>query len=378
MSPATRSKTEPAGARVLIIGVTREVLDTVMQDLAELGIQASGSTDPARLDIDFDPRDFDLLSIGGGVDDATRNRLKNAFAARHPAIHLVDAYAPIAVRQILDRLSGADAEPLVDLDAYLARIGYDGPLAPTIETLRALHRHHLDAIPFEAIDALLGRGIDIAANAVDAKLIGAGRGGYCFEHNGLFQRVLATLGFQVTPISARVRWTMPADSAPSARTHMLLEVQLDGRPWLVDVGFGSSVPPAPLRIDTTEPQQTAHEAFRVFRFGHELMVQARREGVWLPMYTVSREPLHPSDYEVANWHTSTHPDSHFTRNLIVARTTVDARYTLLDNRFTVRHADERSDKQFLDAAGIERVLRDVFRLPVAPEWRALIERAASE
>ncbi|EDP62920.1 Arylamine N-acetyltransferase [alpha proteobacterium BAL199] len=367
----------PAGARVLVLGISRIVLDTVMQDLAELGIQVSGSTDPDRIAAEFDALDFDLLAIGGRVDDVTRARVKASFTGRHPAIHLVDAYAPVAVHQILDRLSGQDTEAKVDLDAYLARIGYDGPRTPDLATLQALHRHHLDAIAFEAIDVLLGRGINVAPSAVDAKLIGAGRGGYCFEHNGLFQRVLVTVGFQVKPISARVRWSVPADRPPSARTHMLLEVHLDGRPWLVDVGFGSSVPPAPLRLDTAEPQPTAHETFRVFPFGHELMVQARRDGVWLPMYTVSREPLHPSDCEVANWHTSTHPDSHFTRNLIVARTTADARYTLLDNRFTVRHTDGRSERRFLDASGIETALSDTFRLPVDPDWRPLIERAAT-
>jgi len=64
---------------------------------------------------------------------------------------------------------------MVDLDAYFARIGYDGPRAPTIDVLRALHALHPAAIPFEAIDVLLGRGVDLSPQAVDAKLIGARR-----------------------------------------------------------------------------------------------------------------------------------------------------------------------------------------------------------
>jgi len=302
--------------------------------------------------------------------------VKQAFAERNPAIRLVDAHAPRAVRQVLDRLSGADTRPAVDLDTYLARIGHDGPLDPTIETLRDLHREHLAAIPFEAIDALLGRGIDVSPSAVDAKLIGAGRGGYCFEQNGLFARVLAALGFQVKTVSARVRWGMPAGAPTAARTHMALEVTVDGEPWLVDVGFGSVVPPGPLRIGTAEPQATAHESFRVFPFGQDLMVQARRDDTWMPLYAVSREAMLPSDYEVANWHTSTHPDSHFTRYLVAARTTPEARTTLLGNRLTVRRPDGGSERRFLDASGIEAVLADVFRLPVEPEWRGVIARAA--
>src|SRR5699024_12704843 len=86
-------------------------------------------------------------------------------------------------------------QPLVDLDAYCFRIGYDGPRTPTLTTLRALHERHVATIPFENIDVLLNRGIDIAPAAVDDKLITAGRGGYCYEQNGLFKRVWTTIGF---------------------------------------------------------------------------------------------------------------------------------------------------------------------------------------
>jgi len=60
---------------------------------------------------------------------------------------------------------------MIDLDAYCARIGYAGPRTPTLRTLRALHVLHPAAIPFENIDVLLGRGIDLDPAAIDAKLI---------------------------------------------------------------------------------------------------------------------------------------------------------------------------------------------------------------
>ena len=99
--------------------------------------------------------------------------------------------------------------PAVDLAAYCARIGYDGPLTSTLGTLRALQALHPAAIPFEAIDVLTGRGIDISPQAVDAKLIAAGRGGYCYEQNGLFKRVLQAIGFEVEGLIARVNWNAP-------------------------------------------------------------------------------------------------------------------------------------------------------------------------
>lgn len=93
-------------------------------------------------------------------------------------------------------------EAAVDLNAYCARVGYDGPRTPTLETLRALNARHPASIPFEAIDVLLDRGIDLSPQAVDAKLIPGRRGGYCFEHNSLFRCVLETMGFHVQGLAA--------------------------------------------------------------------------------------------------------------------------------------------------------------------------------
>src|SRR3546814_12447684 len=83
-----------------------------------------------------------------------------------------------------DPADTCDASPDADdafLPRYLARIGYSGAVAPTWDVLAALQAAHIAAIPFEAIDALTGAGIDIGADAIDAKLIGQRRGGYRSE-----------------------------------------------------------------------------------------------------------------------------------------------------------------------------------------------------
>ncbi|QTF93484.1 arylamine N-acetyltransferase [Halomonas sp. BM-2019] len=109
----------------------------------------------------------------------------------------------------------AFAPMVIDPAAYRARIGHEGELSPTLETLRRLQARHVAAIPFENLDILLGRGIDISPRAVETKLIGARRGGYCFEQNALFKRVLEAIGFQVEGLLARVLWMAPSDAPPS-------------------------------------------------------------------------------------------------------------------------------------------------------------------
>jgi N-hydroxyarylamine O-acetyltransferase len=363
-------------ARVLVLGRSQAVLETVTQELAELGVRVTGSTEPERAALQFDAREFDLIAFGRGLTLPLSERLGQDFTRRNPWVRLLHTFAPLAVRQIVGALDGGEPEPLVDLDAYCARIGYAGPRTPTLETLQALHALHPAAIVFEAIDVLLDRGVDLTPAAVDAKLIRAGRGGYCYEHNTLFRRVLVALDFEVECLVGRVRWMAPPGAAPRPRTHMALRVTIDGALWLADVGFGGCVPTAPLRLDRAEPQPTAHEAFRIIPFGDALLVQARLGERWAALYELSHEPQLEVDYELPNWFTSTHPNSHFRHRLLVARATPQARTTLQEGQLTVRSPAGQADRRTLDADQIEQALREIFDLPVEPAWRPVIERAA--
>ncbi|MFC4252072.1 arylamine N-acetyltransferase family protein [Sinimarinibacterium flocculans] len=267
--------------------------------------------------------------------------------------------------------------PSVNLDAYVARIGYTGAHVPTLATLCALAERQPARIPFEAIDVRLGRGVDLDPAAVDAKLLHAGRGGYCFEQNGLLRRVLLALGFEVTGLAARVRWLLADDAPPTPRTHMVLKVIVDGEAWLVDAGFGSCTPTTPLNLRSRAAQRSAHEAYRFVDGSHGTLLQARIDEHWVPVYEFTEEPQLDADYALYNWHTSTHPQSHFRHQLIVARVTSEARYALRDATLSVRRSGGELSRHRLDADGIEQALAEVFGLRVEPSWRAMIERTAT-
>lgn len=255
---------------------------------------------------------------------------------------------------------GRDA---IDLDRYFARIGYSGSPRPDLATLRTLTELHPAAIPFEAVDVFLGRPVDLSLDAIQAKLVAGGRGGYCFEQNGLLKRVLAALGFQVEGLIARVLWMRPPDASPLALTHMALRVTIEGERWLADVGFGSCVAGAPLRFDAGDTEQpTRHETFRLSRRGAWTVLEAQLPDGWHPLYMLSPEPALDIDYVAANWYTSTHPESGFRRELRSAVTTPDHRTTLLNNRLTVRHAGGGMDRRFLAEQEIADVLVSAFGL----------------
>jgi N-hydroxyarylamine O-acetyltransferase len=92
-----------------------------------------------------------------------------------------------------------------DVAAYLARIGYDGPLTADGQTLARIARLHPAAIPFENLNVLLGRPVPLDIASLQQKLVRERRGGWCFEHNVLLGTALAAIGFDVEGLSARVK-----------------------------------------------------------------------------------------------------------------------------------------------------------------------------
>jgi N-hydroxyarylamine O-acetyltransferase len=263
-----------------------------------------------------------------------------------------------------------------DLDAYFDRIGYTGPPSATLDTLEAIHAQHPQAIPFENLNPLLHWPVRLDAASIEQKLVREGRGGYCFEQNLLLYHALRTLEFDVRGLAARVLWDAP-EGAVRPRSHMLLLVNLDDRPYVADVGFGGLTLTGPLRLLPDVEQATPHEPFRLTRAGDAFVAEARIGGVWKALYRFDLQEQLLPDYEVTNWYLSNHPESRFVTGLMAARPDRDRRYTLRNNELAMHHANGETERRVLtSAAGVRAALEDTFRLtlPDAPELDAALER----
>ncbi len=245
---------------------------------------------------------------------------------------------------------------LITLDSYFSRIGYTGSTEPALETLRAIQLHHVTSIPFENFDVLLGRGIALEIESIERKLVTDRRGGYCFEQNGLLLHVLQTLGFKVTPISARVRLDRTRDVMPP-RTHLFLRVEIDGVPWMADVGVGSMSLTTPIRFDLDEEQPTLHEPRRVTREGNRFFHQAKLGGNWIDVHEFTGEEMYPIDRDLGNWWTSTNPNSKFRQNIMASRANADGtRYAIQNREFTHRRASDGAHLASETISTTERLL----------------------
>ena len=120
----------------------------------------------------------------------------------------------------------------MDITAYLRRVGLPGdPPAPTVDTLRRLHRAHVDAIAFANVEPALGRVPALDLPTLERRLVAERRGGYCMEHATLFAEALREVGFPVElrlPARGRAGARTPADASHGARPAGRRSPALDG------------------------------------------------------------------------------------------------------------------------------------------------------
>jgi len=251
----------------------------------------------------------------------------------------------------------------MDLDTYLRRIGYRGAREPVRAVLAELVLCHTQSIPFENLDAFLGRRVSLDPADVERKLVRDGRGGWCFEQNLLFGNALRALGFEVTDLSGRVLWGRAPD-AVTARTHRVLRVGVSGQDWLVEVGFGGQMLTAVLDLHSDAVQATPHEPFRLRRLGgEERLLESLIRGEWKPLYRFDLQPQLPIDFEAANFQLVHDPASHFTQGLVISRVTGDGRM-VLRSRELVRHVlgEETRREELHEAAAVIAARRELFDL----------------
>jgi N-hydroxyarylamine O-acetyltransferase len=261
-------------------------------------------------------------------------------------------------------------QPKLNVDAYLARIGYSGLRTATLATLQELHALHPAAIPFENLDALLRRPVGLDVGSLATKLIQGRRGGYCYEQNTLFQAALQALGFSVGSLAARVQWGRP-EGALSPRIHMLLRVHLPEGDFIADVGFGRLTLTAPVRLEADTAQPTPHGLYRLIRVRDELRLETKLSQGWAAVYQIALQEQTSADWEVAHWYNSTHPESRFTTALMVARPVGDRRLGLLNNVLSTHHQDGTSEQTVIDTPqALEATLRGDFDLNLPEEGKS--------
>jgi len=206
---------------------------------------------------------------------------------------------------------------MLDYDAYLERIGVSPASSPSWPEI---HRAHATSIPFENLDSHRGLPVSLEPEDLERKMVGARRGGYCFEHNLLLASALEHEGLKVEPMLARVR-RGEEPTGGRAPGHLVLRVtDNDGTSWQADVGFGlgTLLDPIPFGADPDAVHEQSGWRFRVIEDGDELVLQTQGPGGWSDVYGFRPVAVPRADIEMSNWWICTHPRSPFVFGLIAS------------------------------------------------------------
>jgi len=231
------------------------------------------------------------------------------------------------------------------LDDYFKRLNLSPFTEPTLANLRSVMVAQMQQIPFENIDVVQKKEIDISPDAIHDKLVKKKRGGYCWELNLLILRALEELKYDVALYGNKVRWNKQPDQL-STYTHNHLIVTISPTEhWLVDVGFAGTNSVAPIRLDNLGEVQVVPEgSFRVIRDGHNwLHLQWEIKGEFRSLYKWHDVVMDYADCEMSNFYSYAWEKARFPNQLCLARLIGEGeRHYILNSTYGVRHLKDGS------------------------------------
>ncbi len=230
-----------------------------------------------------------------------------------------------------------------EIAKYLSKIKLDD-CNSTLEGLTKLQEQHMENIPFENLDVVVGRKIALDYRHLIDKIIIKNRGGYCFELNTLYAELLKSLGFSPKPVLGRVWLSNPKKIPP--RNHLAHIVNLEGRTYITDVGFGGLITRIPLDINVFSPVNDKDGMMRIVPIDdHQFMIQRETEKGWTNLYSFENVEISEEDIAISNYYMSTHPNSHFFYHKFVGKNTKEGRIGLFNNKMAIRKGIKVVDKK---------------------------------
>ena len=260
----------------------------------------------------------------------------------------------------------------MNMERFLARIGFRGELSVDKPTLDKLMAAHINSVTFENLDQQLGHPVTMGLEDIYRKVVEQRRGGWCFELNGLFGWALREIGFEVDYLAGQVG--RRADDPEFLADHMLLRVNLD-LPLLVDVGFGcglaSSLPFAP-NAQLQAPYNVSVSQLDKTYLRYSEHVRGEPATYDFTMTSVDRSYFDPACHRL-----QTDPQSPFLRTLTAQKRLGDQHLILRGLVLLTVARDANHDQILKSKEELVGCLKNLFGLEVpeiAEIWPSLVQR----
>ena len=264
----------------------------------------------------------------------------------------------------------------MNLRRYFDRIGFRGDTRPTVSTLASLLWRHACSVPFENIDVQLGRSLTIDAESAFEKIVDRGRGGWCYEQNGLFGWVLSEVGFEVTRIAGAVRRDERGDEALNNHLCLLVREPDIRKPvYLADVGFGGSMI-APIELTESEHSQAPYRIGLRFLDGRFWRFSEESAGGG-SNYDFFAKPADESSLAAKCERLQGDPQSGFVQNLVVQKRWPEAHVSLRGRVLATINVNGKQSEVLATAEELATTVAELFGLDVpgvADLWPRIVAR----
>lgn len=249
----------------------------------------------------------------------------------------------------------------MNIEAYIKRINYKGNLIPNLEVLKHLQKSHLLNVPFENLDIHYKSPIDLNFDKFYQKVVEKGRGGFCYELNGLFDRLLQKLGYNTKIISARV-YDNKKNEFGAEYDHLAIIVEINQKEYLVDVGFGEFTF-YPLKLEIDNIQSDPRGNFVIEKYDNDyLKVSKIKEETKSFEYIFTMKKRALSEFtEMCNYH-QTSANSHFTQKKLISRPTESGRVTITGNTLKITEGSEIIEEHQFNNKDFGKYLLNYFNI----------------
>ena len=254
------------------------------------------------------------------------------------------------------------------LQQYLERIGYTAAVTPDLETLVGIHRSHIAAIPYEALVIPFGRPRPLTEASFHEYAVAQGRGGWCYEMNGLLTYMLSEAGFNVTRVGAGIGMVTRGSAVYGNHLVGLVDLDLEYR-YVVDVGLGDG--PA-------DPFPLKEGAWSEDGFGFRL---ERLEDGWWRFYNhqhslstnfdFTEEPRELDWYRQPADRLESHESSPFAKHLVTIRRKGNVIRALVDLTYSEISATGTEQRTITDEDEFRGLLTDILGVDLDDELDAI-------
>ncbi|NTU53390.1 MAG: arylamine N-acetyltransferase [Chlorobiaceae bacterium] len=248
-----------------------------------------------------------------------------------------------------------------DLESYFTRIGFSGNASADAQTLKRMMCCQLFTVPFENLDVQAGMVPSLAPEELYAKIVERGRGGYCYEVNGIYAMALEVVGIPYRFVAARPM----TYAVRRPKTHMAIVASIDGEEWLCDLGFGGYGLREPVNLRWLDRDiRQEDETFRLSMASErDYLLQSLVDERWKKLYEFNLCEQEWVDFEPANWLNATHPDSIFVQGLFIVQQHQSGKAVLNGNRFRY-FSEGRVDESIISEKDIPALLLSCFSLVI--------------